>query len=110
MVRRGEKPPRKRDYELATIGSSASLGYGFRAICDDCRHQVVWDCAEFMADHNLRPETTFYALAARMRCGKCRSTNICLMILAPNPYSDLERKTGVKGAGIGFASAKPSKT
>jgi hypothetical protein len=106
MVRRGELPPRKRNYELATIGSSASLGYGFRAICEDCRHQAEWDCAEFMAKHGLLPETTFYELAARMRCGSCSSTNICLMAVAPNPYSELEKKTGVKGAGIGTGGWK----
>jgi hypothetical protein len=106
MVRRGERPPNKRDYELATIGSSAKLGYGFRAICEDCQHQVVRDCTEFMAEHGLHPETTFYELAARMHCGSCRSTNICLMIDAPNPYGELEKKTGVKGAGIGTGGWK----
>ncbi len=83
---------------------------GFRAICGDCGYQTEFNAAEFMARHNLHPDVTFYAIVNRMRCGKCKSTKAEIMISAANPYSDLEKRTGVKGAGIGGTDKKMPET
>lgn len=106
MVRRGERPPKKRNWQVATIGSSARNGEGFSVTCDDCMHCVEESSAEFMARQGLPPETTFYDIVYRMRCGRCKSTKVVLMIMSTNPYSEMEKRTGVKGAGISSAGGR----
>ena len=76
MVLRGEPKPKGDAWCLATVGGAAASGSHWRPWCSDCRHSVTLSATDLIEVHHVAPDTPFWTLVQRLKCGACRSLKV----------------------------------
>jgi len=76
---RGERMPKGDAWRKATVGSAAFHNYYQRIWCDDCGHHLIIHATDIIELYGVPPETPFWTLAQRLKCGKCGSLKVGVM-------------------------------
>jgi hypothetical protein len=67
---------------LATLADEIRAGLDIRAICLDCQHTSILTSAALA--QRLGPNFVVRRLVGRLRCHKCRSKQVDIIVLQPN--------------------------
>ena len=86
---RGERMPKGDDWRKATVGSAATHRLGYQRMwCENCKHELVIHARDIIETFGIPPETPFWTLAQRLKCGACGSLKVGIMASSHDPLKD----------------------
>jgi DNA-directed RNA polymerase subunit RPC12/RpoP len=97
MVMRGDKPPKGDAWRAATLGNQVRIDHDLHLWCQSCGHRRDVPPSFFITYFSISQHTPLYILAQRLKCGKCNSRRVGLMLASHDAKKRSDMKPSESG-------------